>query len=171
MAIRYAVDLTDTERAELREIISKNKAKSSTIMNAYILLKADRPCGWTNEDMASVYEVSTKTVEQLKKRFVEEGFTAALYRKPVTNAHRRKITGDEAAHLIAWCCRQAPEGHERWTLRMLADKMVELDMIASMSHETIRRTLKKMHFNPGKSKNGVCRQSQIPPLSVQWRKS
>ena len=171
MAIRYAVDLTDTERAELREIISKNKAKRSTIINAYILLKADRPCGWTNEDIASAYEVSTKKVEQLKKRFVEEGFAAALYRKPVTNAHRRKITGDEEAHLIALCCSQAPEGHERWTLRMLADKMVELDIIASVSREAIRRTLKKMNLNPGKRKNGVFRQSKIPPLSVKWRKS
>ena len=78
MAIRYAVDLTDTERAALREIISKNKAKRSTIVNAYILLKADRPCGWTNADIAAAYEVSTKKVEQLKKRFVEEGFEAAL---------------------------------------------------------------------------------------------
>jgi predicted hydrolase (HD superfamily) len=70
----------------------------------------------------------------LKKRFVEEGFEAALSRKPVTNVHRRKITGDEEAHLIALCCSQAPEGHERWTLRMLADKMVELDIIESISH-------------------------------------
>jgi len=101
MAIRYAVDLTDTERTILREILAKNKAKRSTIINAYILLKADRSCGWTNADIALAYEVSTKKVEQLKKRFVEEGFEAALYRKPVTNAHRRKITGDEEAHLIA----------------------------------------------------------------------
>ena len=109
-------------------------------MNAYILRKADRSCGWTNADIASASDVSTKKVEQLKKRFVEEGFEAALYRKPVTNAHRRKITGDEAAHLIALCCSQAPEGQERWTLRMLADKMVALHVIASVSHETIRRT-------------------------------
>ena len=140
MAIRYAVDLTDTERATLREIISKNKAKRSTIINAYILLKADRPCGWTNEDIASAYDVSTKKVEQLKKRCVEEGFEATLYRKPVTNIHRRKITGDEEAHWIALYCSQAPAGHERWTLRMLADKMVELDRVDAVSDETIRRT-------------------------------
>jgi predicted hydrolase (HD superfamily) len=145
MAIRYAVDLTDTERTALREIISKNKAKRSTIVNAYILLKADRVCGWTNEAIALAYEVSTKKVEQLKKRFVEECFEAALYRKSVTNVHRRKMTGDEEAHLIALLCGQAPEGHERWTLRMLADKMVELDIVDSVSHETIRQTLKKMN--------------------------
>ena len=115
MAIRYAVDLIDTERAALREMISKNKAKRSTIINAYILLKADRVCGWTNEDIASAYEVATKKVEQLKKRFVAEGVAAAVYRKPVTNAPRRKITGDEEAHGNALCCSPAPEGHERWT--------------------------------------------------------
>jgi transposase len=171
MAIRYAVDLTDTERAALREIISKNKAKRSTIINAYVLRKADRSCGWTNADIASAYEVSTKKVEQLKKRFVEAGFDAALSRKPVTNVHGRKITGEEEAHLIALCCSQAPEGHARWTLRMLADKMVELDIIESISYETVRRTLKKMNLNPGKRKNGVFRQRKMPPLSVTWRKS
>ena len=171
MAIRYAVDLTDSERAALREIISKNKAKRSTIINAYILLKADRTCGWTNTDIAGAYEVSTKKVEQLKKRFVEEGFAAALYRKSVTNAHRRKMTGDEEAHLIALYCSQAPEGQERWTLRMLADKMVELDLIDSISHETIRRILKKMNLNLGKRKNGVFRQSKMPLLSATWKTS
>ncbi|HSX78513.1 MAG TPA: hypothetical protein VLQ80_08095 [Candidatus Saccharimonadia bacterium] len=115
MAIRYAIDLTDTERAALREILSKNKGKRSTIIHAYILLKADRSCRWTNAYIASADDVSTKKVEQLKKRVVEEGFDAALYRKPVTNAHRRTITGEEEAPLIARCCRQAPEGRERWT--------------------------------------------------------
>ena len=171
MAIRYAVDLTDAECAELREIISKNKAKRSTIVNAYILLKADRTCGWTNAGIAAAYEVSTKKVEQLKKRFVEEGFEAAVYRKPVTNAHRRKITGDEEAHLIALYCSQVPEDHERWTLRMLAEKMVELDIIDSVSHETIRRTLKKWNLNLGKRKNGVFHQSKMPHLSAKWRTS
>jgi len=140
MAIRYAVALTDTERATLREILSKNKAKRSTIINAYIVLKADRSCGWTNADIALAYDVSTKKVEQLQKRFVAEGLDAALSRKPVTNAHRRKITGDEEAHLIALYCSQAPEGHERWTVRMLADKMVAVDIVEAVSHETIRRT-------------------------------
>jgi transposase len=171
MAVRYAIDLTDAEHATLREILSKNQVKRSTLINAYILLKADRTCGWTNVDIASAYDVSTKKVEQLKKRFVEEGFEAALYRKAVTNAHRRKITGDEEAHLIALCCSQAPEGQERWTLRMLADKMVELNVVASVSHETIRRTLKKMNLNPGKRKNGAFHQRKMQPLSVKWKKS
>ena len=171
MAIRYAVDLINTERAALQEILSNSKAKRSTIINAYVLLKADKSCGWTNEDIASAYEVSTKKVEQLKKRFVEEGFEAALSRKPVTNVHCRKITGEEEAHLIALCCSQAPEGYERWTLRMLADKMVELDIVDSVSHETIRRTLKKTNLNLGKRKNGVFLQSKMLPLSAKWKKS
>jgi len=109
-------------------------------MKADMLVKADRTCGWTNEDMAAAYEVSTKKVEPVKKRVVEAGFEAALSRKSVTHVHRRKITGDEAAHVIALYCRQAPEGHERWTLRMRADTMVELELVDSVSHETRRRT-------------------------------
>jgi predicted hydrolase (HD superfamily) len=171
MAIRYAVDLIDTARAALREMISKNKAKRRTIMNAYILRKADRTCGWTNAAMAAAYAVSTKKVEQLKKRFVEAGFAAALYRKAVTNAHRRKITGDEEAHVIALYGSQAPEGHARWTLRMLADQMVELDIVDTVSHETVRRTVKNMHFNLGKRKHGISHQSKRRPASVQWKKS
>jgi len=171
MAIRYAVDLTDTERATLREIISTNKAKRSTIINAYILLKADRTCGWTNEAIAAAYELSTKKVEQLKKRFVAEGFDAALSRKPVSNRHRRTITGDEEAYLIALCCSKAPEGHKTWTLRLLAETMVQLDMIDAVSHETVRRTLQKMNLNLGKSRNGVFPQNTMPPLSAKWKKS
>jgi Homeodomain-like domain len=132
--------LTDTERAVLREIISKHKAKRRTIINASILLKADRSCGWTNAAIAAAYDVSTKKGEQLKKRFVAEGFDAALSRQPVTNAHRRKITGDAEAHLSALYCRQAPAGHERWTLGMLAENMMAWDMVDSVSHETMRRT-------------------------------
>jgi predicted hydrolase (HD superfamily) len=132
--------VTDTERAALREILSQNKAKRSTRITASMLLTADGSCGWTNADSASAYAVSTKKVEQLKKRFVEESFEAALSRTPVTTAHRRKITGDAEAHVIALGCRQAPEGHARWTVRMLADKMGEVDSVAAVSHETIRQT-------------------------------
>jgi predicted hydrolase (HD superfamily) len=171
MAIRYAVDLLDTEREILRDIISKNKAKRSTIINAYILLKADRTCGWTNAAIAAAYEVSTKKVEQLKKRFVEEGFDAALSRKPVTNAHRRTITGDEEAHLIALCCSDTPPGHKTWTLRLLAEKMVELAIVDAVSHETVRRTLKKMNLNRGKRRNGVFPPNTMLLSSATWKTS
>ena len=171
MAVRYIVEWTDEERNTLKEIVSKNKASRATIVNAYILLRADVACGWLYDEIAQAYDVSTKKVEFVRKRFGEEGLEEALSRKPVTNAHRRKITGEEEAHLIALCCSQAPEGHERWTLRMLADKMVELDIVDSVSHETVRPTLKKMNVHPGKRKNGVFLQSTMPPLSAKWRKS
>jgi transposase len=143
MAVRYIIELTDEERDKLKEIIAKNKANRATIVNAYILLRSDVVCGWLYDEIAQAYDVSTKKVEFVRKRFVEEGLEAALSRKPVTNTHRRKMTGEEEAHLIALCCSQAPEGHSRWTLRMLADKMVEWDIVESISHETIRQTLKK----------------------------
>jgi transposase len=170
MAVRYIVELTDEERNKLQEIVSKNKASRYTIVNAYILLRSDVACGWLYDNIAQAYDVSTKKVEYVRKRFVEEGLEAVLSRKPVTNAHRRKITGEEEAHLIALCCSQAPEGHDRWTLRMLADKMVELNIVNSISHETVRQTLKKMNLNRGKRKNGAFPQSKMLPLSAKWKK-
>ena len=171
MAVRYIVELTDEERNKLKEIISKNTASRYAIVNAYILLKSDVACGWMYEEIAQAYDVSTKKIEFVRKRFVEEGLEEALSRKPVTNTHRRKMTGDEEAHLIALCCSPAPEGYATWTLRMLADKMVELDIVDSVSHETIRQTLKKTNVNRGKRENGAFPQSMMPPLSVKWKKS
>jgi hypothetical protein len=115
MAVRYVVTLRESERNELQELISKNKANRNTIVNAFILLKADKACNWSNQEIAQAYHVSTKKVEQIKKRFVTEGYEAALYRKPVTNIHRRKMTGEEEAHLIALCCSEPPEGRAAWT--------------------------------------------------------
>ena len=170
MAIRYVVTLTESERNELQELISKNKANRNTIVNAFILLKADKSCGWSNKNIANAYNISTKKVEQVKKRFVEEGYEASLYRKPVTNVHRRKMTGEKEAHLVTLCCSKAPEGRTAWTLRLLADTMVEGHIVDSLSHETVRQTLKKMKLNPGKRKNGVSRQNKTQPLSAKWKK-
>ena len=121
--------------------------------------------------MATAYDVSIPKVERVRKRFVEEGFAAALSRKSVTNMHRRKITGEEEAHLIALCCSKAPEGHDTWTLRLLAEHMVTWDIVASVSHETLRRTRKKTNVHHGKRKNGAFLQNMMPPLSVTWKKS
>lgn len=170
MAVRYVVTLTDLERNELQELVAKNKANRHTLVNAFILLKADKACGWSNLDIATAYAVSTKKVEQVKKRLVEEGYEAAVSRKPVTNLHRRKITGDEEAHLVALCCSAPPEGRATWTLRLLADKMVECQFVDSLSHETVRQTLKKTNSNRGKSTNGVSPPNTTPPLSAKWKK-
>ena len=169
MAKRSLVTLTAAERGELRALTKKGKIAARKLRRAHVLLQADARV--SAEVMAAALPMGMATVERIRKRFVEEGFDAAVYRKPVTNVHRRKMTGDEEAHLIALFCSQAPEGHERWTLRMLADKMVELDIVDSVSHETIRQTLKKMNLNRGKRKNGVFPQSKMPLLSATWRTS
>jgi transposase len=170
MAVRYVVTLTEPERNELQELISKNKANRHTIVNAFILLKADKASSWSNQAISQAYQVSTKKVEQVKKRFVEEGYEAALYRKPVTNMHRRKMTGEEEAHLIALCCSEPPPGYATWTLRLLADKMVECHLVDSLSHETVRQTLKKMKLSLGKSESGVFHRNKTPRLSARWKK-
>jgi hypothetical protein len=138
-------------------------------MHASIFLKADSICGWTNADMALAYAVSTKKVEPLQQRVVAAGFDAALSRKPGPKAHRRNSTGDAAAPVSALDGRQAPAGQERWTLRRLADTMVEWDRVDSVSHETMRRTGKNMHVNRGKRQPGVCRRSPMPRVSATWR--
>jgi hypothetical protein len=107
--------LTDEEHNKLQEIVSKNKASRYTIVHAYILLRSDVTCGWLSDEIAQAYDVSTKQVECVRKRFVEDGLEAALSRKPVTHVHRRKIPGEEEAHWIALWCSQAPAGQERWT--------------------------------------------------------
>lgn len=144
MAKKYVVSLTDEECAELKALTGKNKGSRARIINAFVLLKADRGGeSWKDEDIAKAFNVSVRKIERLRQRFVEEGFEAALGRKPVDRSHRRKITGEEEAHLIALCCSKAPEGRVRWTLQLLADKMVELNYIDSVSHQTIGRALKK----------------------------
>lgn len=144
MAKKYVIELTEEERQVLKELTSKNKGNRTKIINAFVLLKADRSGeNWKDEEIAQAFNVSVRKIERTRQRFVEEGFEAALNRKPVDRSYRRKITGEEEAHLIALCCSKAPEGRTRWTLHLLADKMVELEYIDSVSYRTIGRALKK----------------------------
>lgn len=139
------LDLTETARATLREIIAKNQMKRRWSMHASILLKADRPCGGTNAAMAAAYEVATQNVEQRKKRVGEEGVDAALSRQPVRKSHRRHIPEDAEAPGIALGCRKAPAGQKTWTLRRRAATMVTGEMSDAVSQETVRRTVKTRH--------------------------
>ena len=116
--------------------------------------------------MASAYDVSTPKGEQRTQRLVAAGLAAAWERTPVTKAHRRTSTAEEAAHGLAWGCRHAPAGQERWTVRRRADQMVACAVSASGSHATIRRTCKKVHCPPGPSKHGACHQRKRRPGSV-----
>ncbi len=132
--------------------------EAQKIVNALILLDCDtgefQTSRSTNEDIARVLSISMRKIDRVKKRFVEEGFDAALNRKKTERVYEKKADGEFEAHLIALSCSDPPEGFARWSLRLLADKMVELNYIDSISHEAVRRVLKKTNSNLGNTKDG-----------------
>ena len=143
---KYKVTLTREERDELMSIISKGKHTSQRFRNAYVLINCDEgefAEKATNAEINKILKVGMRTIDRIKKRFVEEGFDAVLERKPTTREYDRKADGDLEARLIALSCSEPPEGHARWSLRLLADKLVELEIVDSISHETVRTVLKK----------------------------
>ena len=155
--VRYKVTLTANEREQLQAIMGKGKHSSLQFRNACILLNCDegeQGQKASNEQIAQILQITTKTVERLKQRFVEEGFEACMDRKPYPEIKDIKTDGDFEAHLVAISCSKAPAGYARWSLRMLADKMVELNYADSVSHETVRQVLKKTKLNPGVFKDG-----------------
>ena len=144
--ITYKVTLTKEEREELMAIINKGTHSSQRYRSAYIILNADRgefADRVTNEEMAKVLKVGMRTIDRIKRRFVEDGLDAALERKESERKYERKADGDVEAHLIALSCGKPPKGFGRWSLRLLADKMVELKYVENISHETVRTVLKK----------------------------
>lgn len=150
---RFKVTLTKEEREQLQAVLGKGKHSSQQYRNACILINSDESSFGdksSNEQIAKVLQINTKTVERVKKRFVEEGFEECMERKPYPRLEPKKVDGDFEAHLIAISCSEAPEGMARWSLRMLAEKMVELKYIDSVSHETVRQVLKKTKLNRGK---------------------
>ena len=144
--IKYKVTLTKEERDHFNVIISKGYHSAQQFRTAYILLNCDEgEYGEKilNEQISRVLKISLRMIDRVKQRFVEEGFEACLDRKPIIKTKTKKADGDLEAHLIALSCSKAPEGFSRWSLRMLADKLVEMEYIESISYETIRRVLKK----------------------------
>ena len=144
---KYRVTLTEQERGELQRLLSRGKGEVRMLKHAQILLKADEsPDGpkWDDARIAEAFEIGTATVERCRERFVMEGFEAALrvYKKG-SRLYTRKLDGQQEAHLIALACSAPPEGNSRWTLRLLAGKMVELKYVDKLCHETVRETLKK----------------------------
>ena len=138
----YIVDLTDQERNSLRELVRSGKHSARRIRYGQALLKAD--AGWTDQRLSEALDISIRTVQRIRQRFVEEGIEVALgARSHKPRPYRRKLDGEKEARLIALACSEAPEGQTRWTLRMLADRMVELCYVDSVSHETVRKALKK----------------------------
>jgi len=149
----FIVRLTQTERAELEALVRRGKASALAIMRARILLKADQGKGGEarpDVQIAEALSIAAKTVFNVRRRWVEEGLEAALCRKKQDCPSRsRKLDGVAEAKLVATCCGPVPQGRARWTLRMLADKLVEFEVVSSISPETVRGTLKKMQLSLG----------------------
>ena len=155
---KYIVTLTEDERESLEALTSKGKHRSQVILNALILLGCDQgefqQRRSTNDEMARILNISMKKIDRLKKRFVEEGLDIALKGKKGSRVYPKKADGDFEAHLVALSCSDPPEGFARWSLRLLADRVVELEYIDSISHETVRRILKKTNSSLGSVKDG-----------------
>lgn len=155
---KYIVTLTKEERRMLTEIVSKGSHRSQKVLNSLILLACDegefQEIRSTNEDISRVLCISMRKIDRVKKRFVEDGLDIVLNGKKNTRIYSKKIDGDFEAHLIALSCSEPPEGYAEWSLRLLADKVVELKYIDSISHETVRQVLKKTNLNHGGRKDG-----------------
>jgi transposase len=143
MAKKYVVRLTRDEREMLLRMVNAGKGAARKLMHARVLLKADADGpGWPDARIAEALEVGVRTIESLRQRLVEEGLHAALHRKK-HQTRPRKLDGEIEARLVALACSEAPDGHKRWTLRLLADRLVELEVVDSISYETVRQALKK----------------------------
>ena len=152
MKKEYAVRLGEDEREELRRLIAAGTAPARKLMHARILLKADQGPGgpgWTDERVADAVESSEPTVGRVRRAYAERGLAAALDRRPPRRAYARKLDGAQEARLVALSCSQPPAGQVRWSLRLLADKLVELEVVEAVSYQTVRRTLEKTSSSPG----------------------
>jgi len=151
--IRYTIKLTKSEVAELMIIINKGSHTSQTFRVAYILLNCDEGKyseKVTNEQISKVLKVGMRTIDRVKKKFAEEGLEAVLERSPTARVYEKKMDGDTEAKLITLCCSEPPKGFAKWSLRLLADKMVELKYVESITHVTVRSVLKKTNLSLGR---------------------
>ena len=149
-AIKYKIELSDTDRKKLQDIVTKGKSSAKTILRANILLASDQqnPKYMTVAEIASVYHIGATTVQNVRTSYANKGLDATLNRKKrETPPVPPKITGETEAHIIALACSEPPEGYSKWSFRLLADKCVELNYLDSVSHMTISRLLKKMKLN------------------------
>jgi transposase len=149
---KYVVRLTAEEREYLIELTKTGKASAKKILHARILLRTDAEHGGENRrdrEVKDLENISRDTVSRIRQLFVEEGLEAALNRKPHKRTKPRVLDGEQEAKLVAVCCSQAPEGRVRWTLKLLADRLVEMEIVQSIAPETVRQTLKKMNLSLG----------------------
>jgi transposase len=167
---KYQVSLTENERAALAHQLSAGTAPARDLTHARILLKADSGThgpAWTDEAIAATLDTSLSTIARVRKRFAEQGLQAAVHRRPPRREYRRKLDGEQEARLIAVACSSPPDGHSRWSLRLLADRMVELTDVSTLSYQTTRRVLERNELKPWLRKQWV-----IPPKASAefvWR--
>jgi len=156
--IKYRLSLIPQEREELETIVKKGRHSSHKVLNALILLNCDEQAPMRRtlkeQQIADVLNISAMKLYRVKQRFVEEGLEIALNGRKGQRVYEKRADGEFEAHLVALSCSTPPPGHERWSLRLLADKVVELQYIDSVSYETVRRVLKKTNLNPGKRSGG-----------------
>lgn len=154
---KYVVRLDADEREQLQALVDEGRGSKSVRTRARILLKADESepgPAWPDPRVAEFAEVGLSTVHRVRQRFVEEGFEAAVFRKPATGRQYRKLDGAAEARLVAEACGPPPKGRARWTLKLLADRLVELEIVESIGTTTVHETLKKTNSNRGKKSNG-----------------
>lgn len=151
MKKKYPVVLTEAEREKLKSLIAAGTAPARKLTHARILLKANQSpqgAGWVDEMIAAAVETSQPTVARVRKQYFEEGLQAALNRRAPNREYHRKLDGEKEARLIALACSEPPEGRARWSLRLLADKLVELEVVEEVSYQTVGRILKKTNSSP-----------------------
>ena len=152
MAYPYRVLLTAPQRARLRGLVGAGVAPARTLTRARMLLKADHGeggPGWSDAAIAGALEVHPATVQRIRRQFVAEGLAATLARKRPDRVYERALDGRQEAHLVALACAAPPAGQARWSLRLLAGELVRLEVVEAISHETVRRTLKKTRSHRG----------------------
>ena len=147
------LSLSEPERTEVHKFVRQGKANARTLTRAWILLKLAE--GWDEAKVAETFAVTQATVKNVARRFAEGGLDRVLHDK-VQQRRRQALTGQQAAHLIAITCSPAPDGHDHWTVRLLAGKAVELGFVKSISPNTIHELLKKTSSNPGNTNTGAC---------------
>jgi transposase len=151
MKKKYPVILSQTEREELERLIAAGTAPARKLTHARILLKADQSTkgpAWVDQKVAEAVEVSQPTVARVRKQYFEEGLEAALNRRAPNREYYRKLDGEQEAQLVALACSEPPQGQARWSLRLLADKLVDLEVVEEVSYQTVRRILKKTLSSP-----------------------
>ena len=174
MRKRYAVELAEEERRYLKGLIAAGTAPASKLAHARVLLKADQAPGgpgWVDTAIAQAVEVSQPTVFRVRRQYLEQGLDAALNRRPPSRQYERKLTGEQEVRLIALSCSEPPTGRARWSLRLLADRLVELEIVDAVSYQTVRRVLKKTRSSRGARSSGASRPTRTPSSSGGWRTS